>query len=265
MKDSFLTIPKKNQMALLIVGIATLIIAVIGAAYAYFTASGVSGNVTENNVNVLTASYGALTVTYPNGSNINMDSVDLPQSGGDALGMLKFSVATTAEATVNQRFTIKWGGDTRISNNFVQYVKPNGTPSETAGYMCYGGSALGTESQATCQNVSGASWTAYTDVRDELVYVLYSCTTSGYNTVSTTVQTGCTAVNTPNINGTSYSYAPFTTLEKSSLLTATQTIDISVSRTNYYALLLTIKNKATKQDYQQGKSFTGSLIIENAT
>ena len=54
---------KGNQVLLTVIGVATLLIAMVGATFAYFTANSVTGNADTNNISAQTAQYGDTTVT----------------------------------------------------------------------------------------------------------------------------------------------------------------------------------------------------------
>ncbi len=229
-----------TKVFLVIVAIVVLIVAVIGASFAYFNAATVTGNVT-NKINTTTAQYGTLTVAYP-GTNgtIEMGTVDLPEStkGTIVQGLLKFTVTADASATIDTNYNIKWAGTANVSNDFCQYRSTT----------------------TTCTNTSTDTY-----VGDEIYYNLYTCTSAGYTgtTVSGTTVTlgsGCTLISTSN------KAAPYSTAEKTATVnTSTLLIDISVSRVNYHVLVLNIKNTTGIQDYNQGKTFTGALAIESAS
>lgn len=89
---------------MVIVAIVVLIVAVVGASYAYFNAATTSGNIT-NKINTATATYGTLTVSYPGtDGTISMGTVDLAYSTRTSKpvvqGLLKFTVASSADATI---------------------------------------------------------------------------------------------------------------------------------------------------------------------
>ena len=62
---------RKNTILLTVIGVSTLLVALVGATFAYFTAQ-LSGNPTNDNVNITTDTYG-LTVVYEDGK----DSISL--------------------------------------------------------------------------------------------------------------------------------------------------------------------------------------------
>ncbi len=236
-------LPKSNQVLLIILGIAILIVVVIGASYAYFNATSVTGNLT-NKINTATAKYGSLTVTYPGTDGIiNMGTIDLPESSKGTIvqGLLKFTVSLSADATISTNYNIKWAGTANVENTFCQY--------RDASYACL-------------ETTSG------TYVGDEINYTLYKCTSAGYTgtTISgttVTVNAGCTAISTAN------TAAPYSTAQKSAIMNTVsgqtpQTVTTS-NRTNYHILVLNIKNTNDVQDYNQGKNFRGALAVEALT
>ncbi len=231
---------KGNQMFLVILAIVVLIVAVVGASYAYFNAATTSGNVT-NKISTATAKYGSMTVTYPGtDGTITMGTVDLAYSTRSSKpvvqGLLKFTVASSAEATVATKYNIKWAGTANVTNTFCQYM---------------------TNTTTCSSNTTG------TYVGNEIYYDLYSCTSAGYTgtTISNqvvTVNAGCTRISGANVA------APYSDTEKAATInTSTQTV--AATATNYHVLVLSIQNKTTVQDYNQGKSFTGALTVSSVT
>ncbi len=90
---------KGNTIFLSVIGIATLLVAIIGATFAWFSAT-VTGNDQASSVEVTTATLG---VNYTNGNEIKMLKV-LP---GATSGDKTFTVASQG-ANVDQTYTINW-------------------------------------------------------------------------------------------------------------------------------------------------------------
>lgn len=226
-----------NKTTLLVIGIATIVVALIGATVAFFTANPVQNNSVTNTITSTTANYGTTTVSY-DGTNgtISMGIVDLPEStkGTNVSRLMKFRVATTAN--VSQRITISWAGTGKVTNTFCQYL------GNTNG-LCYATSSLAT--------AGGNS--APVDVRNEIQYELYECTYEGYTNISTATHDNCTLISVAN------SPAPIT--NSNALLHTSAYRTIPASGTNYYALVLTILNKNSEQNYNEGKSFSAQLSV----
>lgn len=91
---------KGQTIFLSVVGIATLLVAIIGATFAWFSAT-VTGNDTASSVVVETATIG---ITYTNGDEVKLANA-VP---GAAVENKKFTVAAATGATVDQNYTINW-------------------------------------------------------------------------------------------------------------------------------------------------------------
>lgn len=90
---------KGQTIFLSVVGIATLLVAIIGATFAWFSAT-VTGNDTASSVVVETATIG---ITYTDGNEINLQNA-LP----GATASKTFTVAATRGSTIDQSYTINW-------------------------------------------------------------------------------------------------------------------------------------------------------------
>lgn len=99
---------KGNTVLLTVIAIATLLVAIVGATFAYFTAS-VQGNETASSVVVTTASLG--TITYQNGTELVLENA----YPGAYSNEITFTVASE-DNTIVLPYEIKW---VNISNNFV--------------------------------------------------------------------------------------------------------------------------------------------------
>lgn len=90
---------KGQTIFLSVVGIATLLVAIIGATFAWFSAT-VSGNNTASSVIVETATIG---ITYTNGNEIKLQNA-LP----GATDTKTFTVAAADGSTIDQTYKINW-------------------------------------------------------------------------------------------------------------------------------------------------------------
>ena len=232
-----------TKIFIVIIAMVVLIMVVIGASFAFFTAASVTGNSGANSISTTAAKYGTLIVTYPEtDGTISMGTVDLPYTTRltqpIVQGMLKFSVTAAAEANVNINYIIKWAGVDNIYNDFCQYRS----------------------TETTCSDTIGDTY-----VGDEIYYTLYKCSDIGYSESSITDKTvtlgaGCEAISTENAP------APYNNTDKVAQINIhTQTININQSRINYHVLVLNIKNINSVQDYNQGKRFSGALSIESVS
>ena len=253
---------KKNQVLLTVLGVATLLVAVIGATFAYFSASTVGGNTGANAIQATTAAYGAGTVTFEGGNNtLRLGTVDLPQAenGVDYKYLLKFSYTTTSTAPVNY-IAINWyglGAGNSVTNNFCRYAA---TQDAT---QCAAAGMTGTCDGTPAANSTGCSgtWVPYVDVSNDVTYTLYKCTQTAYgNTTSnlaaktTSIDPGCTEV-TGGASGAIPADGSTDTLHSVSKF------DVGGAGTTYYALEMVIHNQTAKQDYNQGKTFEGGIYV----
>ena len=94
-----MNIDKKQMTLLSVVGIATLLAAIIGATFAWFSAT-VTGNDTASSVTVTTATLG---ISYTNGNEIKM----LKIFPGTESGEKAFTIQSVG-ATVDQQYYVNW-------------------------------------------------------------------------------------------------------------------------------------------------------------
>ena len=99
---------KGNTVLLTIIAVATLLVAVVGATFAYFTAT-VTGNDTASSVLVTTAKIG--TITYENGQELKLENA-LPGSEKS----IDFTIKSDTTSTDGVRYSIKW---VDVTNDFT--------------------------------------------------------------------------------------------------------------------------------------------------
>lgn len=99
---------KGNTVLLTVIAIATLLVALVGATFAYFTAT-VKGNETASSVIVNTATLG--TVTYKNGNELRIDS-GLPGVEKE----VQFTVSSDSSATAAVDYYLNWAD---VTNTFA--------------------------------------------------------------------------------------------------------------------------------------------------
>ena len=103
---------KGNTILLTVIAIATLLVAIVGATFAYFTAS-VQGNGDASSIIVKTAEIG--NITYKTGNEIRLENA-LP---GDS-GKITFSISASASSTNAIPYAINWA---EVDNNFTEDSK----------------------------------------------------------------------------------------------------------------------------------------------
>lgn len=99
---------KGNTILLTVIAIATLLVAIVGATFAYFTAS-VTGNTDASSVVIKTTSIG--NVTYENGTELKLDNA----YPGAYSNKITFTVSVT-DNDAAMPYELKW---VNITNDFV--------------------------------------------------------------------------------------------------------------------------------------------------
>ncbi len=202
---------KRHTILLTVIGIATLLVAVVGATFAYFTAT-VSGNASNDNVQVQTATYG-LEVAYQDSNNsINLTNQDLKQTEAETNYEETLGLSIHNTGTVSQTFNIDLSS---VANTFCQKVNA--------------------QEDTTCSE-SGSM-----DVSKELYYKVNKCTDAEYTSCTTEITSETAA---PTKDGSIAS-----------------NITIASQATEYYQVVVGIKNENKLQNYNQGKSFSGKVVI----
>ena len=108
---------RKNTVFLTIIAVATLLVAVIGATFAYFSVI-ITGNETATSTIIRTAN---IKITYTAGTNISLTSA----SPGDTAN-LTFSVANEGDRELS--YKVKW---TDVTNTFGSTIgEVTGVPEE---------------------------------------------------------------------------------------------------------------------------------------
>ena len=89
---------KKNTILLTVIAVATLLVAVVGATFAYFTAQG--GEAASKNVTVQTGTAGNSSFAIDGAINIYADATTFAQGKGNATGSSNGTVSFTAPGAV---------------------------------------------------------------------------------------------------------------------------------------------------------------------
>ena len=91
---------KKNTILLTVIAVATLLVAVVGATFAYFTASGAQG--TTGNVTVSTGTAASSEFGVINALNLYADASTFAQGGADVTGETTGTVKWTAPGATQE-------------------------------------------------------------------------------------------------------------------------------------------------------------------
>ena len=100
---------KGNTVLLTVIAIATLLVAIVGATFAYFTAS-VTGNAEASSVIVRTAEIGS--IVYENGTELKLENA----YPGAYSNTITFTITSSADSTVDVAYAINW---VNVTNDFV--------------------------------------------------------------------------------------------------------------------------------------------------
>lgn len=119
---------RKNTILLTVIAVATLLVAVVGATFAYFTAQGGSSVQTPVKVNTAQTSNGSFVI---NGQiSINATQENFYQGAGNQTSTATATVTYTASSTAASDFCYTVGLQV-TANNFVYTTAPTNTPELT--------------------------------------------------------------------------------------------------------------------------------------
>lgn len=216
---------KKQKIIIAIIGIITVIL-ISGLTYAFFSANPVGGNSTTNTIVTMTADYGDIIVTYDaSDGSIDANNIDLKESEKGTDKLYLLKFKIESTANIARDITIKWK---EVTNTFCQYA--NGQ---------------------TCTNEETDTY-----VGDEVSYNIYSCSLENYNNATTSnVSTNCTSIGSNALPKTG-------STEK---VTTNDYVTLIPTSTSYYVILVRLENKETEQNYNQGRSYTGQIKVNNRT
>ncbi len=119
---------RKNTILLTVIAVATLLVAVVGATFAYFTAQG--GEAVQTPVKVTTANTSNGSFSTGGEINITANQEDFYEGAGDKVGSTTGTVTYTASSTAASNFCYTVTFDI-TSNNFVYTTDPTNTPELT--------------------------------------------------------------------------------------------------------------------------------------
>ena len=119
---------RKNTILLTVIAVATLLVAVVGATFAYFTAQGGTSAQTPVNVQTAQTSNGSFVT---NGQiSINATQENFYQGAGNQTSTATAKVTYTASSTAASDFCYTVGLQV-TANNFVYTTDPTNTPELT--------------------------------------------------------------------------------------------------------------------------------------
>lgn len=126
---------KKNTILLTVIAVATLLVAVVGATFAYFTAQG--GDAVSKNVTVQTGTAGNSSFEIDGAINIYADATTFAKGKGDATGSSNGTVSFTAPGAVGGQnpdaadLQFCYSVSLNITANDFKYTVDESTPELT--------------------------------------------------------------------------------------------------------------------------------------
>ena len=118
---------KKNTILLTVIAVATLLVAVVGATFAYFTAQG--GTTAQTPVNVTTAQTSNGSFSTSGAITINATQENFGQGKGNQVGTATGTVTYTASSTAASNFCYTVG--LQVTANNFEYTTEESTPELT--------------------------------------------------------------------------------------------------------------------------------------
>lgn len=115
---------RKNTILLTIIAVATLLVAVVGATFAYFTAQG--GGTAQAQVNVTTGTPDSASFGTWTGMTLHVDPADFAQGAGDKSASSTGSASFTANSEAAADLCYNVGLD--VTTNDFEYTTAEETP-----------------------------------------------------------------------------------------------------------------------------------------
>lgn len=144
---------RNNTILLTVIGIATLLVAIVGATFAFFTAR-ISGSDTTSTLTIKSASGGS--ATFIGGDTIKVENI-YPRGADHAQPWVEKSVRITynnTTSTYDYKYTLKLNYSNDFGTNQIKYkFEP-----VTTGY-CTMGNVF---NETDCRAISGAEWKSVT-------------------------------------------------------------------------------------------------------
>lgn len=228
---------KGQTIFLSVIGIATLLVAIIGATFAYFSIT-VTGNEEASSIIVTTATLGQ--ISFADGTQINWDKVNLEKGGADKTESKTFTVANTATTALTSDVT--YDVYMKVTDNTIS-AAANGSANAGATITYTDG-----ENKGVTKTLAAGE--------DYFVYKIEdadSATAGNVNDGDALISIAETAV--PGVS---------TDVTKGTKLSTTsgKMAQGGLNSKHVYKFTLTLKNAAdATQNGVQGKSFAGQLQV----
>lgn len=228
---------KGQTIFLSVIGIATLLVAIIGATFAYFSIT-VTGNEQASSIFVTTATLGQ--INFVDGTQIKWDKVNLEKGGTDKTESKTFTVENTAATALTSDVT--YDVYMKVTDNTIS-AAANGSAGAGASITYTEGAQKGTTKPLT----SGED------------YFVYKIEDADSNTAGK-VNDGDVLINIPE---TAVPVVSTDTTKGTKLSTTSGKMATGgLNSKHVYKFTLTLKNAAdATQNGVQGKSFAGQLQV----
>ena len=242
---------RKNTVLLTVIAVATLLVAVIGATFAFFAVQG--GTTATKTITVQTYTTDSTTFSIDKVLSIEADQDNFGSGAGnryaDATALVDFSAANQASEGLCYTFTMD------VNTNTFGYAAANSAANGTC-------STEGAN-KAACESNSG-TWTP-SPLPELTLSIVKGGVFAESNGVNTSITGGTVIVNDMDITtlatGTYYIGE-----EANSGLQSSEVIhQLTATTTESYQVLLTFVNLNVDQTTQAGESLTGALHLTKVT
>ena len=241
---------KKNAAILTVVAVATLLVAVIGATFAFFAVQG--GTTQTRSITVQTYTSDSTTFNISGDLSIEADQTNFGNGAGSRMAGTMATVAFTPASRDSQGLC--YNLKLVVSSNTFDYSDNNGSCSNNA-YT----------TKATCRT-NGGTWTPTAAELTLNVVKNGSLTTNGGNVTGIDSTGGTVIYNNLDITRLAAGtyYIPDTLATTIGTTAANHTIASSVTtpQTISYAILVTFANLNVNQTDMAGEAFSGSIVLE---
>ena len=236
---------RKNTVLLTVIAVATLLVAVVGATFAFFAVQG--GATATKTITVQTYTTDSTTFTIDSNLAIEADQDNFGENAGNQYAHANASVAFVAANQASEG----------LCYDFTLNVS-----STTFGY-----SALNTENNGSCTDdtkttktaceAASGTWTAA-----PLAELTLSVVKGGeFNQDNTAITGGTALVNNLDITTLAAGTYYIGTTANSGLSTTEVKHELTETTTEEYQVLLTFVNLATDQTDKAGEAFEGTLVL----
>lgn len=223
---------KKNTILLTVIAVATLLVAVVGATFAYFTAQG--GAAADANINVATGTSASADFGTVNNMTIYADASTFASGKGNATGTSTGTVSWTApgatqghtpdEAERSFCYTVT----IKVNSNTFEYSQADST-AELLLNVTKGGTEI-------TEGITGLTYKTVTDGT--------SATVKGWD-----ITTGTPTINIPGDSGNIHKIVAAA----------------GATETNAWSTKVTLVNLDADQNKNTNKNFAATLRFEKAT